>query len=146
MEPEQPTTDQNSKKPLAVEMDSEKDHFLQDLVFQTNVFPTNDTPITLLVGGVFVSGIMIAGDEYFQLIAGLTSSPGKEFYEHVLRFGAGYTEDREAKKVNEEPVYIHLKECSYSSGFGLMKLSNVWRGRLSAVDGYFMGTLRDGDK
>jgi hypothetical protein len=146
MEPEQAEPVQDKKQPMAVEMDSEKDHFLQDLVFQTNVFPTNETPITLLVGGVFISGVLIAGDEYFRLTADLMSSEGKQVHKHVLSFGSGYTEDREADKVNPDTTFIHLKECSYSKGFGLMKLNNLWRGRISTVDGFFLGTLREEDK
>ena len=142
MEPQPTHRDPSIEKPEQAEMEAEKDFFLQDLVDQTNRFPTNKLELTLQIGGFLVSGVLIAGDEYYSLCADLISNPGTSIHEHITSFGKHYEEEREADaKVPRTTTFIHLRDCSFFGPGNLDKLNIVWRGRISQVDGFFFGAL-----
>ncbi|RZK45010.1 MAG: hypothetical protein EOO61_01700 [Hymenobacter sp.] len=126
----------------------ERDNLLQDLVDMTNMFPENKIGVTLQMAGILVSGIIIAGDEFYRLFADQLASPGSEVHkEYVLR-GDRYKVGRETQSGEEQSAamghtaFIHLKDCtlwqgSIGNGIGVP----LWRGRIANVDAFWRGIL-----
>ena len=124
------------------------DWFLQLLVRWTNQGQLL-YPITLLVDGLLVSGYLAEAKEYFdamqeewdQAIHGQTKKVSlfREIGETV----------REAQEAAAEtfaplPQFIHLKEARIFHPAGSPVPTNRmiwWRGRITEVDGFFLGTL-----
>lgn len=122
------------------------DWFLQQLVDFING-SEGELTITLNTGGILISGILVSGHKYFESMA--DSFQGKieisgNLKKYFLSLGNVYLEDKLLK--SKPPVFIHLKEAQYyqpgannnpiPSGGGTW-----WRGKISAVDGFFLGRL-----
>ncbi|MBW4422493.1 MAG: hypothetical protein KME13_25325 [Myxacorys californica WJT36-NPBG1] len=107
--------------------------------------------VTLNVRGLMVSGLLIGGKKYFDGIAQevlATASPafGEGFHGFLAKIG----EDMYPKKNEENPKqkrgigFVHLKNATIIGGNGSPIPSNsgkYWRGRLSAVDGFWLGNI-----
>lgn len=127
---------------------TQSDWFLQSLVNMVNI---NDLEfgITLQVSGLLVSGNLVGGKEYFEGFAedfssSFTNEP--EVAENIKSSFAQYGEIYE-KKDGEEippPQYIHLKDTRFfnTSGNPIPGNKGVWwRGRISEVGGFTLGSL-----
>jgi hypothetical protein len=147
-EQKEPTTEDPTTNVSVV--DGEADYFLQDLVDDTNHFPDNAIGITLQIGSMLVSGTIISGDEYFRLCADQLAPPDTDIHKHFVSYGDRYKEDRENKSEDTRDSgsisYIHLSDCRFHGNPMLSKLKVLWRGRISQVQGYFIGTLIEESK
>ncbi|MDO7849906.1 hypothetical protein Q5H92_26340 [Hymenobacter sp. M29] len=127
----------------------ENDGFLQNIVCIVNEGYMKNVGIALQIGGLLVSGTIISGDAYFDKLAEkMAAAAGDdEKSAAILRkyygsFGETYRRKREAKTFSPETTsYIHLEDCTFSGSAQLANLSTLWRGRISAVDGFFFSRL-----
>ena len=138
------------------------DWFLQALVRIGNDGSLN-YPVTLHVGGVTVTGTIVGGREYFELWSKAASEPitwgdnegpeaaeaRKAIKDMFRSFGdAVYPEKKDEDETPVDifktgPQYIHLKDARFFLGdtFVPNNQSVLWRGRITAVDGWFLGSL-----
>lgn len=109
---------------------------MQNLVNITNFsIERKLIPITLQMGGLLVSGLMIAGDIYFK-------DDGSVVRQLITQCGDIYREGRKnPANMSSNIVYIHLKDCTVVSNHTKSKYTTLWRGLLSKVDGFFLGTF-----
>lgn len=127
------------------------DHFLASLVSMCNS-GTFEAPVTLLTGGVIVSGMVVSGKKYFDNFAD-TFSKGfngfdAESVEVIRKSFAQHGDVYERKPAEGEPplntVYVHLRDAKYFSptGEAIPTGRGAWfRGRLAAVSGFHLGQL-----
>ncbi|WP_062266908.1 gas vesicle accessory protein GvpU [Endozoicomonas arenosclerae] len=124
------------------------DWFLQSLVI--SVIQADFTiPITLNVGGQLVSGELICGSKYFhgfadEFTSGWTDQKSAEHTRaHFTRPAEEYVKEKFEK--NPDCVqFIHLKNTRFFNTNGQPIPGNRgvwWRGQLSKVDGFMLGTL-----
>lgn len=126
------------------------DWFLQNLVSTANSSGM-EVGLTLTVGGSIVSGRMISGKKYFDLFADAMASgwPGDSsdlIRDTYKKFGETYyappTEADDEKW--SPPQYIHLQDAFVFSPGGAQLPSSsgiLWRGKISAVAGFSLGSL-----
>lgn len=130
---------------------SEQDWFLQDLVNLANKTDTS-IGITLTVGGALVSGKLASGKEYFEefgkrFARGFRNSSPEDIAsieESYARYGEIYRDTTESDKPAAIPSYIHLKDVHIYFGPNIPIPSedgNWWRGRISEVQGFVLGSL-----
>jgi hypothetical protein len=127
----------------------ETDWFLQSLVDMSNSSGL-EVGITLQVGGFLVSGMLVSGKQYFEGFASDFASAftdqeaARGVREAFSRHGEMYKLQGEADLRHPAPVYIHLKQARFfnTSGDPIPRNRGVfWRGRLSEVSGFILGTL-----
>lgn len=122
------------------------DYVLEELVALVNA-GNYEISVTLQVSGMLVSGLLVSGKRFFEGYSDDLSSPfepGSEMEEAVREFAltnrAVY--DREGEEV-DPPMFIHLRDARYVTPGGLLPTNNGvwWRGRLSEVGGFSLGSL-----
>jgi hypothetical protein len=144
------TTDQDTKseKPAPV---VRQDWFLQslvDLVNRTGV----PIGITLTVGGTQVSGHLSSGKAYFEGFASVFTQSFQQsapefataMNEVFQGYGQIYEDDKKSEQPKEPPNYIHLKNVHIFTGPNApipKDDGSWWRGRISEVEGFILGTL-----
>jgi len=123
-----------------------------DWLLQWFVQFVNKTPlevgITLSIGGGLVSGILISHQQYFEELAADFSKPFEAFdgpeAAHVKSLLLGFVSP-EAAPGEKEPArqFLHLRDARlYSAGGEAIPTKGaLWRGKISAVDGFSMGGL-----
>lgn len=125
------------------------DWFLQSLVDMANRSGL-EVGITLQVSGLLVSGMLVSGKQYFEGFASEFSSAfsdqeaARGVRESFSRHGEKYKLEAEGDPHRPAPVYIHLKQARFfsTSGEPIPRNRGVfWRGRLSEVSGFILGTL-----
>src|SRR3954447_8277113 len=123
-----------------------------------------ELPLTLCVGGLLISGISISQRRYFEHVAEhIRSGSGFGRVREVLAESFATYPDQlsktiaqrlrqspegedpvEAKRLEEEvaSMYIHLADVGTlsSSGEYINLAGAFWRGRIEAVDGFWIGT------
>ncbi|WP_196486469.1 gas vesicle accessory protein GvpU [Burkholderia cepacia] len=129
---------------------AENDWFLQQLVTMVNGSSTS-IGITLFVGGLLVSGVLIGGKQYFEDFAesfasGIANPDDAKWYkENLTQLSNVYLEpDGTYKKSAEPPHYIHLKDARTFHPSGNPIPGNggtLWRGRIREVAGFTLGSL-----
>lgn len=109
------------------------DVFLQTLVSMNNSKCT-EMPVTLIVGGSIVSGVLIDVKQYFESI-GKQLSTDEETQKAVAKYS-----DLDTEK-NWPPQYIHLKNARFLSSTGMVPANEgvLWRGKVNAVSGFTFG-------
>jgi hypothetical protein len=139
------------QKPEPMPIQLESDWFLQLLVNMAN--DGVSIGITLNVSGFLVSGILASGSSYFAAFgAELTSTmtdaeAAKGIKSDFAKFGDIYKhEDREESEDTQplQPSFIHLENARFFNTSGKPIPANRgvwWRGRLSEVSGFSVGTL-----
>ncbi|MGP9499720.1 gas vesicle accessory protein GvpU [Halomonas sp. 86] len=122
------------------------DWFLQSLVNMAN--DGIEVGVTLQVSGLLVSGILASGKAYFEGFAEDFSSGlnDPEAAESVRDSFAKYGEiyKKEGDDAPPPPQYIHLKNARFfnTSGHPIPGNKGVWwRGRISEVAGFTLGSL-----
>jgi hypothetical protein len=127
------------------------DGFLQSLVDLMNRTPL-EVGITLSVNGLTISGMMISGRRYFEMLgdsvaSSLTDQP--TIAESLRQYcsmpaslypAAGETADAD----RPPPFFIHLRDARifHNSGAPLPTNQGVlWRGKLTDVSGFFIGSM-----
>ena len=130
---------------------SSADWLLQDWVAQINRLGIRAS-ITLQVNGIIVSGIAIPGDVFFEKYAqmmaaafkaGSSRVPADEVEAYFKSYASIYKEDIDSEIPPPLPDYIHLEDARYWNAGGQHIPGNgvLWRGRLSEVSGYNIGSL-----
>lgn len=111
-----------------------------------------ETGVTLMVGGLLITGFLVSGRRYFNeyLVSSISMTPDpdgsgaaamKLFYES---FGAVYSEERLADENRLPPSFVHLWKATimHPSGSSIPTEGTMWwRGRISEVQGFIMGTM-----
>jgi hypothetical protein len=144
----------STAKPGAPQEAQQPDWFLQQLVEWVNTMPF-DFGVTLHVAGFLVSGTLISGAQYFSGFAEDFSGgfmPASEvaetFRKTITSYGETYKTDEKKKDEDSPlPVYIHLKNARFFTTSGNPAPRNAgvwWRGRISEVSGFVLGTLGSG--
>ncbi len=129
------------------------DWFLAELVRRANDGGLS-VDVTLCVGGTLVSGSLIGGRDYFEgfaeHVAAASMDPetagrARAFFR---RPAAMYRSDeRGVRDVAADPeplAYIHLENARFFTSTGVPIPGNhgvYWRGKLSAVDGFVLGSM-----
>ena len=110
-------------------------------------------PVTLSVGGLVISGIIVSRDEYMKSVANSLREGVSKLQDEIKEFlesqvfkpmtrpldkkGQGY--------VVENTKYIHLKNARVFNTSGQPVPARgsgfLWRGRISSVDGFSIGKL-----
>ena len=126
------------------------DWFLQNLVNFANDCGI-ETGVTLLVGGLLVSGMIIPTMKYLDEFAALFASGVRD----DPKLGASFSEFFRSYKQHLEvrpdqgdvpalPQYIHMKHVRFFTP-GQNPLPNnrpaLWRGRITEIGGFFLGNL-----
>ena len=111
----------------------------------------NSLGITLQVSGIFVSGELIGGRQYFD---GMTeefvaAAHIKEVHPTTLSEALTQIGDDVYGGAMEEagPGYIHLKNARFLTADGQRIPTNrgvYWRGKLTSIDGFNVGILSSG--
>jgi hypothetical protein len=140
---------QDSEKP-SLPAYPETDWFLQKLVSFANEWGL-EISITLQVSGMLVSGVLVGGTKYFDEFAelfsdGLKNYPdlGQAFHELISSYKKLYEVKPEENPDLPPPHYIHLRNAKfYHPGQQPIPISDgvVWRGRISEVGGFNLGSL-----
>ena len=116
-----------------------------------------ELPVTLFIGGAVVSGILVSGRVFFDGIGSQLETIGtgvdteiRSVIADALRTsGWAYDAPAEHSPFTGEQLalyrelYLHLKGARALSGSALVPTSGEfwWRGRLSSVDAFSLGTL-----
>lgn len=125
------------------------DFVLQALVDLANVSSIS-IGVSLNVDGFIVSGSLASGRAYFdgvasEMAAAITDSP--EASESMRKYFSTFGDIYDAIPEGEErklPIYIHLKDAKFFHNAGKPVPGNRgvwWRGRISRVSGFILGTL-----
>jgi hypothetical protein len=133
------------------------DWFLQDLVELVNKSnEPGNIGLTLNLGGLLVSGILVSGKEYFEGVAnqfkksslseGSDEKTAKANFEFFSKYTVIYQnpEGSVLEKLSFSPNYIHLRDARFffPSTLPIPSTSGVWwRGRISQVEGVVFGRI-----
>ncbi|RWF81007.1 MAG: hypothetical protein EOQ36_31700 [Mesorhizobium sp.] len=149
------TSEDPNKRPIetadsvSLRPDADMDWFLQNLVDLVNNTGIS-MGITLTVGGSLITGELVSGKKYFddfgKTFAGDFQESSPEFIKEIqglyAQYGEIYAPNPNGVKV--PPSYIHLKDVHVYSGSSNPipdRDGNWWRGRLSEVQGFMLGSL-----
>ena len=124
-----------------------EDWFLAELVSWANTFGFQ-AGVTLHVGGTIVSGTMISGAAYFALfrenISVALSASRADVKTPIDEMLSTYGSIYDKPEVTAHPGhYVHLRDAYFfdPAGNALPRGGALWRGKLSAVDGFSLGSL-----
>lgn len=151
-------------KPVALDHEA-PDVVLVLLVDLINRIPGTEASVTLTVGGVLFSGLLISGRSYFEYLQEDVAGDGTDewrtaFAQFFAEFADIYPEAKpaavgadEAEESEEadaaagsdearSTVYVHMRAVSiHTPGSAGTLNQGLWRGRLSQVDGWSMGSF-----
>jgi len=133
----------------AVSQQPDLDWFLQSLISLANTPENRDLElgITLLSGGFLISGYLVNGARYFEGFgydfSTIFNSPAdaEQARSSFAEYGQLYKEETAGSTL---PVFIHLKDARFFNTNGNPIPGNRgvwWRGRVSEVSGFMVGTL-----
>ncbi len=119
----------------------EGDVFLRRLVNAVNRGGTAEFAVTLTVGGVVVSGVLLSGSEYHARVTeNLVELAESDEVATALRAAIG---PRDLSPEEEEAIgYIHLRDAHIVHPSGALLPAGpgvLWRGRLETVDSFVLG-------
>jgi hypothetical protein len=108
-----------------------------------------ESSITLQIGGSLVSGQLISQGKWQQMFSELFrsgfSAKDEKFGEIVSNAFKPCDAKRELKEIMAcRPAILHLRDARVyldQSGELLHTQSVLWRGKVSSVDGFFLGSL-----
>lgn len=128
-----------------------RDWFLQSLIDLVNGREI-EIGLTLQVGGFLVSGLLVSGHQYFK---GFGAEFARTFDDPELtediqrayaRWGGIYTAPKGVGETFTKVHFVHLKNARFFNTAGEPVPSNMsvwWRGRVSEIDGFFLGMLSE---
>lgn len=138
---------------------ADRDYFLQYLIGLANDSTKSWIPVTLSVNGMLVSGTLASAKEYFAEMAetisttvygldvkdvGVKDAKAK-FADHILAFAPPSDGSASFTDAN----YVHVRNAKFfaASGEPLNIMSSlIWRGRITAVNGWNYGRLEVASK
>jgi hypothetical protein len=122
------------------------DWFLQFLISHVNETKF-EFGVTLQMGGLLVTGFLVAGDQYFEGFANqftgmISNADAAASYRNAFA-EAGKTYTEPAAENAAPPQYIHLRDARFfnTKGEPIVATGVWWRGRTSQIDGYVLGSL-----
>jgi hypothetical protein len=129
----------------------ELDHFLRFLVTIVDKADV-EVGVTLNVGGLLVSGLLVGYDKYAEgVVSQLKEAGGSKeanaFLEEAFkRYAEVFSDeggDDPVSQLDMDTPYVHLGEARFfAPGSTPLPIEGVWwRGRLSEVEGFMPGTL-----
>lgn len=128
-----------------------RDWFLQSLIDLVNGREI-EIGLTLHAGGFLVSGLLVSGHQYFT---GFGAEFARTFNDAELtediqrayaRWGGIYTVPKAPGETFTKANFIHLKNARFFNTAGEPIPANMsvwWRGRVSEIDGFFLGMLSE---
>ncbi|HEB27724.1 MAG TPA: hypothetical protein ENI05_08095 [Porticoccus sp.] len=127
----------------------DKDWFLQNLINMVNSGELK-FGITLNVGGFLVSGNLIGGKHYFEGFGADFASgfSGDEVEDEIKNAFAKNGEIYSSEEEPSPPIYVHIEDAKFfnTNGAPIPENKGVWwRGRVSEVSGFSLGSLSEGD-
>ena len=118
----------------------EGDVFLRRLVNAVNRGGTAEFAVTLTVGGVVVSGVLLSSSEYHARVTeNLVEVAESDEVATALRAAIG---PRDLSSEEEAIGYIHLRDAHIVHPSGALLPAGpgvLWRGRLETVDSFVLG-------
>lgn len=147
------TVQKESETPVQfVEVVNSSDWFLQSTI--ENVVSNGvEIGITFSVNGLIISGILVSGKKYFEELSKTMKAASRQPDDISSALGDAW---RQYTSIYEEPEdapedwrpgpvgYVHLMNARFYSA-GQKPIPNnqgvLWRGKLSSVDGFFIGNL-----
>ena len=129
----------------------EGDWFLQQLVGLINSNAGLEITLTLIVSGSVITGTAISGMAYFKAFGkdfgasfnGASKEDRASVQDAYESLGKLYEKPESDDVTVPPPTYIHMMNASVVHGNAFTKLS-LWRGRISAVDGFSTGLIIPG--
>lgn len=129
-----------------------QDWLLEEAVELANKIEGFSLAITLAVPGGVVTGTLIGAKEYYTRYGalwgeGLGGEAGRTVEEHWVQFGKDthelFASEHPETSPLPPPQYIHLRDARYVIGTSIVPdtAGLLWRGRLSEVVGFSLGTL-----
>lgn len=130
------------------------DPSLETLLTYINLSDTTEIGLTLHVKGAVVSGLAVSGRRFFSLLIhaveeardrGSVDAAGSQmitdFYRPTLEaLEKDQTEYRASNKLPPRPRHVHMRHVLTYPGGGSDPLRHeLWRGRLTEVDGWSLG-------
>lgn len=122
------------------------DWLLQNLVTLSKNAASLD--VTLHTSGGIVSGAIICGERYIELLVERTRATAREddgeIYEAMAKYFEGFAEVVKADDGDTDgPYFIHLANATIATGAGVTPINKgvLWRGKLSDVSGFCFGRL-----
>jgi hypothetical protein len=104
--------------------------------------------ITLSVGGILVTGIMVGGRKYFEHFAKKFASgfSDPDLSASLEKSISQYTQiyDNAPEDVEATPTFVHIRDVAFYASSATpipSQKGHWWRGRLTKVDGFVLGTL-----
>ena len=128
------------------------DWFLAWLISLANSYGL-EQGITLSVGGASVTGLLISGRDYFTEIGAVIAQGNFHGAAETLRpvLAQAYSQwsgvypkiDTGQPEAIEQSTYIHLRRARIITPDGneMPPAGGLWRGKLSAVEGFMLGEL-----
>lgn len=117
------------------------DPILVNMVDGTNKGMIKDLGITLNIKGIIVSGILISYKEYYVELENMC----KDRLDFILKELKQFIEKKDKEENYSLPQLIHLKNAKYflDSSKSLPEKMFLWRGKLSEVDGFSFGNIKE---
>ncbi|WP_404459126.1 gas vesicle accessory protein GvpU [Sutcliffiella horikoshii] len=128
---------------MSNELGARKDSILEFFVQAANNYDFS-LDISLNVNGAVISGTLISAKDYFEAMSE-TFEDGNEIAQKISEQLAATGESFESSK-GAEANFIHLKNTKVYCGDSKPTPSEgkiLWRGKLSEVDGFFLGRISD---
>jgi len=128
---------------MSNELGARKDSILEFFVQAANSYDFS-LDISLNVNGAVISGTLISAKDYFETMSE-TFEDGNEIAQKISEQLAATGESFESSK-GAEANFIHLKNTKVYCGDSKPTPSEgkiLWRGKLSEVDGFFLGRISD---
>ncbi|MGM0830840.1 MAG: gas vesicle accessory protein GvpU [Bacillota bacterium] len=128
---------------MSLESGTGKDSILEFFVQASNKHDFS-LDITLNVNGAVITGTLVSAKEYFDSLSETFedgSEVAQKLSEELARAGESVDENQRA-----EAHFIHLKNTKVYCGDSKPTPSKgkiMWRGKLSEVDGFFLGKISE---
>jgi hypothetical protein len=135
---------EENKRVLAEEksnLSSNSDWLLIQLVEAFANEVSGKMSITLFVHGLIITGLLIGEKAYFEA-SGFKTLLIEEL-DSTFNSDELLENERKISQLNDTE-FIHLKNAKFSYGNSLAPSDNkgiYWRGRLSSIDGFFLGSF-----
>jgi hypothetical protein len=137
---------------------SDSDLLLRSLVQLADV-RSEKMSITLFVQGSIVSGLLIGEKAYFEALNNALNAfnpDGSDKDKEVIRtflapfqsLSTNLPDNQQEQSQWRDIEFIHLKDAKFYSGDSLVTQDkgSYWRGRLSRIDGFWLGNLSSNKK
>ncbi|WP_434998682.1 gas vesicle accessory protein GvpU [Vibrio scophthalmi] len=138
--------DNNSELPILDPIDG-VDWYIQNMISLAN--HGIDVGITLTVGGTVMSGKLISGKKYFDLVteqieSSLSDENFKKVFVSFLESNSARYQGSPSEMPATQNAYIHLMDAKIFDSQGNSIPTNeglLWRGKLDSISGISIGTI-----